>query len=71
LPGHSEQAGGVGLGLSLVKQIAARHGGRVGCEDRPGGGSCFFLELPGAEVPAAAARADDRATARQLEGSTH
>jgi signal transduction histidine kinase len=71
LPGHSEQAGGVGLGLSLVKQIAARHGGRVGCEDRPGGGSCFFLELPGAEVPAAAAWADDRATARQLEGSTH
>jgi signal transduction histidine kinase len=46
LPGHAEQAGGVGLGLSLVKQIAERHGGRVHCEPREGGGSCFVLALP-------------------------
>jgi signal transduction histidine kinase len=46
LPGHAEQAGGVGLGLSLVKQIAERHGGRVRCEAREGGGSCFVIELP-------------------------
>jgi signal transduction histidine kinase len=46
LPGHAEQAGGVGLGLSLVKQIAERHGGQVRCEARPGGGSCFLLVLP-------------------------
>ena len=46
LPGHAEQAGGVGLGLSLVRQIAARHGGSVRCEARPGGGSCFVLVLP-------------------------
>ncbi|MBY0235119.1 MAG: ATP-binding protein, partial [Burkholderiaceae bacterium] len=46
LPGHAEQAGGVGLGLSLVKQIAQRHGGAVRCESRPGGGSCFVLTLP-------------------------
>lgn len=46
LPGHAEQAGGVGLGLSLVKQIAERHGGRVRCEAREGGGSCFVLALP-------------------------
>ena len=46
LPGHAEQAGGVGLGLSLVKQIAERHGGQVRCEARPGGGSCFVLALP-------------------------
>ena len=46
LPGHAEQAGGVGLGLSLVKQIAERHGGSVRCEGRDGGGSCFVLTLP-------------------------
>jgi signal transduction histidine kinase len=46
LPGHAELAGGVGLGLSLVKQIAERHGGSVRCEAREGGGSCFALDLP-------------------------
>ena len=49
LPGHAEQAGGVGLGLSLVKQIAERHGGSVRCEGREGGGSCFVLALPAAK----------------------
>jgi signal transduction histidine kinase len=46
LPGHAEQAGGVGLGLSLVRQIARHHGGEVHCEAREGGGSCFVLALP-------------------------
>ena len=46
LPGHAEKAGGVGLGLSLVKQIAERHAGSVRCESRDGGGSCFVLTLP-------------------------
>ncbi|MEN9628599.1 MAG: hypothetical protein RJA10_1826 [Pseudomonadota bacterium] len=46
LPGHAEKAGGVGLGLSLVRQIAERHGGGVSCRARDGGGSCFMLVLP-------------------------
>ena len=46
LPGHAEREGGVGLGLTLVRQIAQRHGGSVRCEPRDGGGSCFVLELP-------------------------
>lgn len=46
LPGASEHAGGVGLGLALVKTIAERHGGRISCEDRPGGGARFVLSLP-------------------------
>ena len=46
LPGASEREGGVGLGLSLVKTIVERHGGRVHCEDRPGGGARFVVRLP-------------------------
>ena len=46
LPGHAEREGGVGLGLSLVRQIAQRHGGDVRCEPREGGGSCFTVTLP-------------------------
>lgn len=46
LPGHAEREGGVGLGLSLVRQIAERHGGSVRCEPREGGGTCFVLRLP-------------------------
>ena len=47
LPGASEQDGGVGLGLALVRQIAAQHGGRVMCLPRDGGGSRFWVELKG------------------------
>jgi signal transduction histidine kinase len=46
LPGHAEREGGIGLGLSLVRQIALRHRGSVRCEPRDGGGSCFVLSLP-------------------------
>jgi signal transduction histidine kinase len=46
LPGHAEREGGVGLGLSLVRQIAERHGGNVRCEPRDGGGTCFVITLP-------------------------
>ena len=47
LPGARERDGGVGLGLSLVRQIAHRHGGDVVCLGRDGGGSCFRVRLPG------------------------
>jgi len=46
LAGHAERAGGVGLGLSLVRQIARVHGGEVRCRGREGGGSCFEIVLP-------------------------
>ena len=54
LPGASERAGGVGLGLSLVRSIAGRHQGTVHCQDRPDGehGACFVLTLPLAPVAA-------------------
>jgi len=46
LPGASERDGGVGLGLSLVKSIALRHGGSVHCSNQVGGGACFEIRLP-------------------------
>jgi signal transduction histidine kinase len=44
--GASESSGGVGLGLSLVRQIALQHGGHVHCLPRTGGGSVFRVTLP-------------------------
>jgi len=44
LPGASERAGGVGLGLALVKSIAERHGWQVACETGPDGGACFAVQ---------------------------
>ena len=43
--GRSESAGGWGLGLSLVRQIAQRHRGRAYCEAAPGGGTRMVVEL--------------------------
>jgi signal transduction histidine kinase len=43
--GRSEAAGGWGLGLALVRQIARRHGGSAFCEEAPGGGSRFVVDL--------------------------
>lgn len=44
--GASEREGSVGLGLALVRSITQRHHGTVHCEDNPGGGACFVLDLP-------------------------
>lgn len=37
---------GIGLGLYVVKTTVEAHGGQVGIDDRPGGGSLFWFELP-------------------------
>jgi PAS domain S-box-containing protein len=41
--------GGVGLGLSVVRQIVMRLGGDVGFSDASGGGAIFYFEFPIAE----------------------
>lgn len=43
--GRGESAGGWGLGLALVRQIARRHGGEARCEAREGGGTVFTVDL--------------------------
>ena len=43
---ESDSERGVGLGLSLVRQIARRHGGEARCLPREDGGACFEVSLP-------------------------
>ena len=38
--------GGTGLGLSICRQLVELMGGRIGADDRPGGGSTFWFEAP-------------------------
>lgn len=40
------RAGGVGLGLTFVQRVVYEHRGRVRFDSRPGGGTCFHVELP-------------------------
>lgn len=43
---QTEQIGGSGLGLTIVKAIVERHAGRVWVESQPGRGSTFTVLLP-------------------------
>lgn len=47
LPGpDARSTEGLGIGLSLVKQLVELHGGSVRVESAAGGGSCFTVRLP-------------------------
>ena len=45
-PTRSRAAGGSGLGLSIVRNLVQRMGGRIAVSSRPGGGTHFQVELP-------------------------
>jgi signal transduction histidine kinase len=42
----SRQKGGTGLGLAICKRLVEMMRGRIGFEDRRGGGTTFWFELP-------------------------
>jgi len=44
--GRSRDAGGVGLGLAMVRAIVERHGGTVAIDDAPLGGARLVVRLP-------------------------
>jgi signal transduction histidine kinase len=70
-PGRSRQAGGFGLGLSIVKAIVDAHGGEVRVISAIGAGTTFEILLP--LSPAAPTRAEPSAPAPQglARASTH
>lgn len=41
----SPEVEGAGLGLSIVREIAERHGGRAWAEPRPSGGTVFYVSI--------------------------
>ena len=45
-PSRAGQAAGSGLGLSIVKAIVERHGGRITAVSQAGGGTTFTLKFP-------------------------
>ena len=56
-PGGS--AAGVGLGLTICREIVTAHEGHIGVKDNPGGGSTFIVTLPVDQPDSASAPAAD------------
>ena len=45
-PEHIAGHGGMGIGLTIVKQLTELHQGQIWLESEPGKGSTFFVTLP-------------------------
>jgi two-component system sensor histidine kinase KdpD len=49
-------ASGTGLGLAIVHALVTAHGGRVWCEETPGGGATFVFVIPARARPTSGGR---------------
>jgi signal transduction histidine kinase len=63
---HPAVAPGEGIGLSLVRRMVERHGGRIWVESAAGEGSTFFVTLPG-QPPSFSAIEGQNAGTKALE----
>jgi len=45
-PFFSTKKDGIGLGMSISRQIVTKHNGRIHCESKPGAGTLVSVELP-------------------------
>ncbi|HEV3038820.1 MAG TPA: HAMP domain-containing sensor histidine kinase [Candidatus Angelobacter sp.] len=59
----ARQAGGVGLGLSIVEFIVKAHKGNIQVRSQPGAGSTFTVSLPSSEIPQPSPAEEEEATA--------
>jgi nitrogen fixation/metabolism regulation signal transduction histidine kinase len=59
-PDFTLKAGGTGLGLAVVRQAVAAHGGEVRARQREGGGAEFIVRLPAAPAGAGSSTGGDR-----------
>lgn len=47
----TDHPAGAGLGLAFVKTVIERHGGTIGVDSAPGGGTVFTIALPRGQTP--------------------
>jgi heavy metal sensor kinase len=56
---RTRSLGGTGIGLSIVREVAIAHGGRVWVDASPRGGSAFTIAIPAVAEPAAEGSRDE------------
>ncbi|WP_433382297.1 ATP-binding protein [Actinoplanes sp. CA-142083] len=58
---------GTGLGLAICKRIVERHGGEIGVDDNPGGGTRFHFTLEVSDMKLRSRKKDDDKARQKLE----